>query len=178
MKKMIFITGIVLLLSGITVGQVKTSMAVKDLNSSITKYIKKNYVGYKSTEAFKYDICYEINIVKGTATEGLVFDSKGKFLTKRTADIIPVRTRSTIALKDVNNDIQKYIKKNYDGYKITEAYLYDLAYSVKINKENASETLLFDKDGNFEKKLAEPAGMKETPKKADSVPAKQEEKKK
>ncbi len=161
------------MVSGIMFGQVKTSIAVKDLNSGIEKYIKKNYEGYKAVEAFQYAPCYEV-VLQGTGTtENLIFDAKGKMLAKKTDAIIPVRTRTSMAVKDVNSDIEKYVKKNYEGYKISEAYMYDLAYSVKITKENSEESLLFDKDGKYVKKIVPPAVVKEPAKKMDTVPAKE-----
>jgi len=121
-------------------------------------------------------VVYEIILQKAGKSEDLIFDAEGKFLMKRTDSIIPVRTRTTIAIKDVESDIEKYVKKNHEGSKITEAYLYDQAYSVKIVKGDLSEVLLFDKEGKFEKKLAVPVVVKEQPKKADTVPVKKEAK--
>jgi hypothetical protein len=175
MKRLVFVAGMILLMAGFVQAQVKSSMAVKDLDNSIGKYIKKNYEGFKAVEAFKYVVCYEVVITKGGSSEGLVFDEKGKFLTQKTETIVPVRTRTTMSLKDLDSGIEKYVKKNHEGYKITEAYKYDIAYSVKIVKGNESDNLLFDKDGQFEKKLAAPV-VKETVKKADSIPAKKEKK--
>ena len=146
-------------------------MNVKDLNSGIEKYIKKNYEGYKAVEAYKYDPALVMTIVKGDVTEKLVFDVKGKFQFKATeADKAKVanQTRSTMSLKDVDRGITKYIKKNFEDYKLTEAFMYEEVYSTKIVKGDATETLIFDKDGKFVKKVA-PTAASAQPKKADSV---------
>jgi hypothetical protein len=178
MKRIFTLIIIALLFSGVTRAQERTSLSVKDLNSSIEKYIKKNFKDYKIMEAYKYDVTFEIKIQKADAKDDLVFDSKAKFLYKKAeADKLKVslQTRSTMSLKDVDSDIQKYIKKNFDGYKITEAFKYDEVYTTKIKKGAETETLLFDKDGNFEMKVAA-AKPAEPVKKADSVPAKEEKK--
>ena len=91
MKKAIFLFVITFLFSGIIQAQEKTTMNVKDLNSDISKYIKKNYEGYKTVEAFKYEVTYEMKIQKGADLERLVFNKEGKFLYKR--DSRPTRQK-------------------------------------------------------------------------------------
>jgi hypothetical protein len=174
MKKVFTLFIIAFLFSGMIQAQEKTTMSVKDLNSDISKYIKKNYKDYKTMEAFKYELVYVMTIRKGDATDKLVFNREGKFQYKATeADKAKVsfQTRSTMSLKDVESDITKYIKKNYEGYKLTEAFRYDEVYVTKIIKGDDAESLIFDKEGKFEKKVAAPQAAEET-KKADSVPPK------
>ena len=179
MKKAIVLIIITILFSGISKAQEKTTMNVKDLDSGIEKYVKKNFEGYKITEAFKYEVVFEMKIQKGSETEKLVFDREGEFLYKKTEadkNKVTLQTRSTMALKDVESDITKYIKKNFEDYKLTEAFQYDEVYTTKIMKGAESEILVFDKEGNFVMKAA-PKPVEST-KKADSVPAKKEEPKK
>jgi len=180
MKKAITLFIITFLFGCMIHAQEKTTLNVKDLNSDIEKYIKKNYKDYKTVEAFKYEVTFEMKIVKGADVERLVFDKEGKFLLKKTeADKakVSLQTRSTMALKDVESDITKYIKKNFEGYKLTEAFKYDVVYVAKIKKGAETETLLFDKDGTFEMKVVAPKPV-ESAKKADSVAPKAGETKK
>lgn len=180
MKKTFTLFFIAFLFSGMIQAQEKTTMNIKDLNSNIQKYIKKNFEGYKAVEAFKYDPALVMKIQKGETTEHLVFDIKGKFMFKATeADRAKVanQTRSTMSLKDVDGGVTKYIKKNFEGYKLNEAYIYDEVYTTKIVKGEATETLIFDKEGKFVKKVASPVPVAQ-PKKTDSVPVKKEEPKK
>jgi uncharacterized protein YlbG (UPF0298 family) len=179
MKKAIALFIITFLLSGMGNAQEKTTLNIKDLDSGIEKYVKKNFDGYKITEAFKYEVVFQMKIQKGNEAEKLVFDRKGNFLYKMTdADKakVSLQTRSTMAIKDVESDITKYIKKNFEGYKLTEAYQYDEVYATKIMKGAESEMLVFDKDGKFVMKAA-PKPV-ESKLKADSVPVKKEEPKK
>jgi len=178
MKKVITLFALSYLFLGMIQAQEKITLSLKDLNSGVEKYIKKNFEGYKAVEAFRHSAFYEMKTQKGDAVEWLLFDQKGKFLKKETeADKAkkPLQIRTTMALKDVENDITKYVKKS--EYKLTEAYVYEEAYEVKIMKGNDNQTLLFDKDGKFQMKVvaAAPAAQ---PKKADTVPAKKEEPKK
>ncbi len=159
---------------GIAQGQEKTTLSVKDLNSNIEKYIKKNYKDFKTTGAFKHDAFYEMLVKKGDVSEMLIFDANGKFLKKKEVtgkEVMPMQPKSTMALKDVNSDITKYIKKNFEGYKLTEAYLFDVAYTANITKASENKTLLFDKEGGFIKEIpqeVEPV-VKEKAEKADTV---------
>jgi TusA-related sulfurtransferase len=174
MKKSFTMIIIAFLLSGMIQAQEKTTLSVKDLNSDIEKYVKKNYKDYKIVEAFNYSLVYVMTIKKADATEKLIFDRDGKFLNKATeADKakVALQTRSTLSLKEVKSDITKYIKKNFEGYNLTEAFMYDEVYTTKITKGAESETLLFDKEGKFVMKVVPPKPV-EQPKKADSVAAK------
>lgn len=180
MKKAVVLSIMIFLLTGMIQAQEKTTMSVKDLNSGIEKYIKKNYEGYKILEAYHYPLVYVMTIQKGDLTEKLVFNSDAKFQFKATeADKakVSLQTRSTLSLKEVNNDITKYIKKNFEGYKHTEAFMYDEVFTTKITKGAESETLLFDKEGNFIKTVVAPVAAVK-PEKADTVPEKTEEVKK
>jgi DNA replication protein DnaD len=174
MKKAVALYSLVFLFSWMIQAQDKTTMSVKDLNSGIEKYIKKNFEDYKIVEAYHYPLVYLMTIKKGDQTEKLVFDLDGKFQFKATeADKakVELQTRSTLSLKEVKSDITKYIKKNFDGYNLTEAFMFDEVYTTKITKGAESETLLFDKEGKFVKKVVAPAPA-EQPKKPDSVPIK------
>jgi len=114
MKKVFSVFIIAFLFSGIIQAQEKITLNVKDLNSDIEKYIKKNYKDYKTVEAFKYDVLYEMKTQKGDASEWLLFDKKGKFLNKETEsrkEKMPSQVRTTLATKDVSSTITKYIKK-------------------------------------------------------------------
>jgi hypothetical protein len=180
MKKLFTLFTIAFLLSGMIIAQEKTTLSIKDLNSGVEKYVKKNFKDYKIVEAFDYPLVYVMTIKKGELTEKLIFDSDGKFISKATeADKakVALQTRSTMSLKDVKSDITKYIKKNFADYQHTEAFMYDEVVTAKIVKGADAETLVFDKEGKFVMKVA-PAKPVEQPKKADSVPAKPAETKK
>ena len=82
---------------------------------------------------------------------------------------MPGQIRITMATKDVPGDITKYIKKS--EYTLSEAYMYDEAYEVKIMKGNDAQTLLFDKEGNFVMKAEAPKAAVQ-PVKTDTIPAK------
>jgi len=166
------------LLSGLLVAQEKTTLSLKDLDSGIEKYIKKNYEDYKAVEAFNYGVIFETKALKGDASDWLLFDAKGKFLKQESEterDAMTLQVRTTLAVKDAPGDITSYAKKN--DYKLSECYMYDEAYEVKIMKGNDSQTLLFDKDGNFVKTVIAPTPP-EKPATQDSVPAKSEDEKK
>ena len=66
MKKAFTLFIMAFLLTGLIQAQEKSTLNVKDLNSSIEKYIKKNYEGYKTVEAFKYGAVYEMKTSKGS----------------------------------------------------------------------------------------------------------------
>ena len=102
----LFVLGI--LLTGLIQAQEKVTMNLKDLDSKIEKYIKKNFDGYKAVEAYKHLPFFEMKAQKGNASEWFIFDQKGKFLKSETeADKAknPVQIRTTMAVKDVDNDI-------------------------------------------------------------------------
>ena len=159
---------------GLAQAQDKTTLSVKDLNSNIEKYIKKNYKDFKTVGAFKHDAYYEMLVKKGDVGEMLIFDANGKFIKKKDLpekEAMPLQSKSTMALKDVNSDITKYIKKNYEGYKITEAYLFDVAYTANIAKASEHKTLLFDNNGGFIKEIPQEDApvAKEKAVKADTI---------
>ena len=88
-------------LSGMIFAQEKNTLNVKDLDSGIEKYVKKNFDGDKIVEAYKFDVVFEMKIQKGSKTEKLVFDRKGNFLYKMTEEDkskVTLQTRSTMAL--------------------------------------------------------------------------------
>jgi hypothetical protein len=65
---------------------VRAAVMVADLPKTITDNIAKDYVGYTVKEATSVTtnavVTYEVAVVKGTATETLVYDKDGKFLKK------------------------------------------------------------------------------------------------
>ena len=65
---------------------VRAAVMVADLQKTITDNITKDYVGYTVKEATSVTtnavVTYEVVVVKGTATETLVYDKDGKFLKK------------------------------------------------------------------------------------------------
>jgi len=64
----------------------RTTVKVVDLQKAITDNIAKDYVGYTIKEAtnvtVKNIVTYEVVIVKGDATETLVYDKDGVFVKK------------------------------------------------------------------------------------------------
>ena len=170
MKKAILLCMIIFLAAGAINAQEKITMAVNDLNSNIEKYIKKTYPEHKATEAFKYAMVYGVKIQKGDSVLGLVFNQNAKFLsiyTPADKEKYALQTRATMSLDDVSGDITKYVKKNHEGFKMTEAYTFDEVYVVKVMKGNENEMLLFDKDGKFVRKVtaakpAAPAAISDT----------------
>ena len=64
----------------------KTSVKVSDLQKSITDNIAKDYAGYTIKEATSVTkdnaVTYDVVVVKGTATETLVYDKDGMFVKK------------------------------------------------------------------------------------------------
>src|ERR1035437_10627865 len=76
--------------------------------------------------------------------------------------------RTTIKVADLQKDITYNIAKDYVGYTIKEATCVTtnntLTYHVVIVKETTTETLVYDKDGMFVKKLIPKEGKHHTPK--------------
>jgi ABC-type polar amino acid transport system ATPase subunit len=72
---------------------------------------------------------------------------------------IGLQNRNTMAIEDV----QENIAKNYKGYKLFEAYKYDEIYTAKVAKGGISETMAFDKAGNFLQKVTLPAPVTAKP---------------
>ena len=65
---------------------VRTAVMVADLQKPITDNIAKDYVGYTIKEATSVTansiVTYEVVVVKGIATETLVYDNNGVFVKK------------------------------------------------------------------------------------------------
>ena len=65
---------------------VRTAVMVADLQKPITDAIAKDYVGYTIKEATSVTanniVTFEVVVVKGTATEVLVYDKEGIFVKK------------------------------------------------------------------------------------------------
>ena len=64
----------------------RTTIKVADLQKAITDNIAKDYVGYTIKEATSVTanniVTFEVVVVKGTATEVLVYDKEGIFVKK------------------------------------------------------------------------------------------------
>jgi hypothetical protein len=65
--------------------------------------------------------------------------------------------KTTIKVVDLQKAITDHIAKNYAGYTIKEATSLTkneiMTYHVVIVRENTTETLVYDKDGKFIKRL-------------------------
>ena len=70
-----------------TTKPVKTTINVADLQKPITDNIVKDYAGYTIKGATSVTasntVTYNVVVVKGTATETLVYDKDGKFIKKQ-----------------------------------------------------------------------------------------------
>jgi hypothetical protein len=75
---------------------------------------------------------------------------------------------TTVKVADLQKAITDNIAKDYVGYTIKEATSVTknntLTYHVVIVKETTTETLVYDKDGMFVKKLIPKEGKHHTPK--------------
>jgi len=96
MKKVLFV--VVLMMSVLAINaqatkttvtnakSTKTTVKVADLQKSITDNIAKDYAGYTIKEATSVSannsVTYDVVVVKGTATETLVYDKDGIFVKK------------------------------------------------------------------------------------------------
>lgn len=73
-------------------------------------------------------------------------------------------TKTTIKVADLQKAITDNIAKDYAGYTIKEATTVTanstVTYHVVIVNGTMTETLVYDKDGNFVKKMTHKAGMK------------------
>jgi uncharacterized protein YxeA len=73
-------------------------------------------------------------------------------------------TKTTIKVADLQKAITDNIAKDYAGYTIKSATSVTanstVTYHVVIVKGTMTETLVYDKDGNFVKKMTPKAGMK------------------
>ena len=67
-------------------------------------------------------------------------------------------TKVTVKVSDLPKAISENIAKNYAGFTIKEATKVTennvVTYDVVINKGTTSETLVYDKDGKFLRKMA------------------------
>jgi len=152
MKKSIVFFALFILIQGMTLAQQKSSVDPKLLQSSILKYTEKNYKDYKITEAYKYDLVYEISVMKENVAEALVFDRTGKFLYKKTRAELgktALQTRTTMPVSDLPADIQKYMEKEMTGSNIKGAYVYEEVYTTTAVKDSGIVNLVFDKNGSF-----------------------------
>jgi hypothetical protein len=85
-KSLLFL---VLLMSAVIINaQTKTAVKTADLPKTVTESITKEYAGYTVKDAVKVVTnnvpTYEVVIVKGTASETLLYDKDWKFVKKLT----------------------------------------------------------------------------------------------
>src|SRR4030095_10309399 len=79
------------------------------------------------------------------------------------------QTEFAVDYKDLPKDIQKYISKNYDGYKIDKAIQGEdkkgrmTHCDVFVSKEAEKTKLIFDGDGEFVKKESLTASVAPAP---------------
>jgi uncharacterized protein YlbG (UPF0298 family) len=152
MKRTLLLFASTLMLTSLVQAQVKTTVDVKDLNKSIEKYIKNHYETHQTVEAYAYNTVYLMNVQRADSSIWLVFNQDGDFQSTKPADFdkkVDFQTKSTMSVGDVDKSITKYIKKNYEGFSLTQALRYDLVYTVKLAKGEAIVWLLFDSKGNF-----------------------------
>ena len=88
MKKLLLLA--ILVMSAVVINaQTKTVVKTADLPKALTESITKDYAGFTIKEATKVVTnnvaTYDVVVVKGTATETLVYDKDGKFIKKVTA---------------------------------------------------------------------------------------------
>lgn len=90
------------------------------------------------------------------------------------AMIINAQTRTVVKTADLPKALTEVVAKDYAGFTIKEAtkvVTNNVAtYEVVVVKGTTTDTLLFDKDGKFVKKLTVKTGTTE---KKDNPPAKQ-----
>jgi hypothetical protein len=89
------------------------------------------------------------------------------------AVIINAQTRTTVKATDLPKALTESLTKDHAGFTVKEAtkvVTNNVAnYEVVIVKGTATETLLFDKDGKFVKKVVAKTG---TPEKKETTPVK------
>ena len=159
MKTIFTFCVITLLTISILQAQEKTTMEVKDLQSTSTKYIKKNYKDFTTTEAYQFNPIYAVNIQNGDTTKGLAFDNEGKFIYIMNEEMeskVSMQPNIKMAIADLDKGIDKYVKKNYEGYKIISAINYQMVYSAKVVKGSEEVVLLFNESGEFMQLLNTP----------------------
>ncbi len=90
------------------------------------------------------------------------------------AVIINAQTKTVVKTADLPKAITENVAKDYQGFMIHQATKVVTnnvtTYDVVIAKGQTTETLVYDKDGKFIKKVTEKAGTME---KKDTPPAKQ-----
>ncbi len=152
MKKIVLLSVCIIALTVLAQAQLKTSLAVKDLNKTIQKYIKNHYETHQTAEAYKYNTVYLMRVQKGDSSIRLVFNQDGDFQSIKPDDFeekVKLQTKTTMSADDVDKSITKYIKKNYEGFALATAVSYDPVYTVKMVKGEEIVWLLFDSKGNF-----------------------------
>jgi hypothetical protein len=152
MKKVIALLLAVFITVSYANAQERVSLAVKDLNRNIEKYIKNHYETHSTVEAYKYNTVYLMGATKADSTIEMVFDHNGKFIYTKPADFkdkVVFQSKTTMSLGDVDKSITKYIKKNYEGFALNQAMRYDPSYTVRLAKNDEKIWLLFDKNGGF-----------------------------
>ena len=86
MKKLAFITVLVMTAFIVNGQEQRTPIKVTDLQKPITTNISKDYPGFIIKEANRVvnngTVCYEVMIDKGTTSETLLYNDEGKFLRK------------------------------------------------------------------------------------------------
>jgi hypothetical protein len=79
--------------------QTKTAVKTTDLPKALTESVAKDYSGFTIKDAAKVVTnnvtTFEVVVVKGTATETLVYDKDGKFLKKVTAKAGTMEKKNT-----------------------------------------------------------------------------------
>jgi hypothetical protein len=148
---------IVLLLTVLSIGlhvkaQERVTLAVKDLNKDIEKYIRNHYENHATVEAYKYNTVFLMGVTKADSTIELIFDHNGKFIYTRPADFndkVSLQSKTTMSIGDVDRHISKFIKKNYEGFDLNKAIRYDIVYLARVAKVEEKIWLLFDKNGGF-----------------------------
>jgi hypothetical protein len=160
MRKIILLSIAAMFFIGALSAQEKTTMGVSDLQAKSSKYIKKHYKDYKTTEAFEYAQLFGVKIQEADTTKQLAFDAKGNFLYIITPEIesgLAIQQHVVMVLNDIDHSIKKYVDKNYKGYAITEAVNYELTYEAVVVKGADQVKLMFDSNGDF-LNVADPSG--------------------
>lgn len=84
MKKLFAV--LVLVMTVLAVNAQRTPVKTADLNKAIIDNVAKDYAGFTIKEATKVEtnmvVTYEVVVVKGTATDTLLYDKDGKFIKK------------------------------------------------------------------------------------------------
>lgn len=102
MKKLLLLA--VLFMSAMIINaQTRTVVKTADLPKALTESVAKDYAGFTIKEATKVVannvVTYEVVVVKGTATDTLVYDKDGKFVKKVTAKTGTTEKKDTPPVK-------------------------------------------------------------------------------